>query len=114
MIGVVFKSCEEMEVQIKVGGDLYNDWLQVVKGVDWKMNMMVVNIDIVDVKKMISISGGSSGVLWVGGIYVGGSGQVLVCVVKDIVVVGYNVMLNIIVIVFDMIDYLLFSSFVVL
>lgn len=110
MIGAALKSCEEMEAQIKAGGDPYNDWLQAAKGVDWKMNMTAANTDIVDVKKSINTSGGSSGVPWVGGAYAGGSGQAPVRVVKDIVAAGYNATLNTTVTAPDTIDYSLPSS----
>lgn len=105
MIGAALKSCEEMEAQIKAGGDPYNDWLQAAKGIDWKANMTAGGADIVDVKKAINTNGGSNGIPWVGGTRSGGDGQAPIRVVRDIVGAGYNATLNANVTASDTIDY---------
>ena len=92
-ISQALKSCEEMEAQIKKGGDPYEDFLQLAKGEGWKIQSSIGS-DVVSAKSAVETKGGREGTTWIGGTPAGGASQRPISVIKDVVEAGYNVTLN--------------------
>jgi integrating conjugative element protein (TIGR03755 family) len=89
MYEVSLKSCEEMEAQIRQGGDPYEDWIKLAKGEDWK-NVSMSTVDSVSAKTQVETNAGTKGVTWLGGVKKGGEFQDPIQVVRDLIVAGYN------------------------
>lgn len=92
-IAQALKSCEEMEAQIKNGGDPYEDFLKMAKAESWKVQSSV-SADVVSAKGAVESQGGRAGMTWIGGTPAGGATQRPISVIKDVVEAGYNVTLN--------------------
>lgn len=90
---IALKSCEEMEAQIKQGGDPYAEWLAMAKGEAWKDASVSVR-DAVSAKKRVEADGGVNGLTWIGGIKKGGRNQPAIEVIRDVTQAGYNVTMN--------------------
>ena len=63
---IALKTCEEMEAQIKQGGDPYAEWLAMAKGEGWK-EVSRTTRDAVSAKQRVETSGGVGGLTWIGG-----------------------------------------------
>lgn len=92
-VSAALKSCEEMEAQVKAGGDPYAEWLGLAKNEAWKAQANT-NGNVVDAKQNIESSAGTNGVPWIGGTRLGGRNQQPIMVVRDLVNAGYNVTMN--------------------
>lgn len=90
---VSLKTCEEMEAQIKQGGDPYAEWLNMAKGESWKDESYNTK-DSVAAKKTVETDGGTKGLTWIGGQKKGGRNQAAIEVIRDVVQAGYNVTMN--------------------
>jgi integrating conjugative element protein (TIGR03755 family) len=101
-VSAALKSCEEMEAQIKAGGDPYADWLGLAKTETWKATS---SSDVVSAKQNVETTGGGNGVSWIGGGRAGGRSQQPIMLVKDLVTAGYNVTMNQPVLTGDTTDY---------
>lgn len=93
MIAASQKTCEEMEAQIRAGGDPYEDWVKLAKGENWKVQAET-NGDIVQAKYTVEEAGGARGVRWLGGQQRGGENQPPIRLIYDLVTAGYNVTFN--------------------
>lgn len=89
MISASLKTCEEMEAQIKAGGDPYEEWARVAKGDAWKVQAST-NGDVVQAKTRVETRGGSDGMVWIGGQRRGGANQPPIRLVRDLVTAAYN------------------------
>lgn len=87
---IALKSCEEMEAQIKQGGDPYAEWISMAKGEHWK-SLSYSTTDAVSAKQRAETDGGINGLTWIGGVRRGGRGQAAIEVIHDIAQAGYNV-----------------------
>lgn len=92
-IAAALKSCEEMEAQIKAGGDPYEEWIGLAKGDAWKLQANAGG-DLLDAKMDVARNGGRQGLNWIGGQRVGGAGQRPILVVQDLITAGYNSTMN--------------------
>ncbi len=90
---IALKSCEEMEAQIKQGGDPYAEWLTMAKGEGWK-EVSRTTRDAVVAKQRVESGGGTSGLTWIGGAKRGGRNQGAIEVIRDVMQAGYNVTMN--------------------
>jgi integrating conjugative element protein (TIGR03755 family) len=90
---IALKSCEEMEAQIKQGGDPYAEWLSMAKGEHWKDESKATQ-DAAEAKRRVETDGGTKGLTWIGGVRKGGRNQDAIEVIRDITQAGYNVTLN--------------------
>jgi integrating conjugative element protein (TIGR03755 family) len=95
LIAASLKTCEEMEEQIKQGGNPYEDWANIAKGESWRVRASL-NGDIVEAKRAINREeeGHRNGVSWIFGERAGGVGTQPLRPVRDLSVAGYNVTLN--------------------
>jgi len=90
---IALKTCEEMEAQIKQGGDPYAEWLSMAKGENWK-DVSVSTRDAVTAKQRVESDGGANGLTWIGGTKKGGRNQPAIEVIRDVTQAGYNVTMN--------------------
>ena len=90
---IALKSCEEMEAQIRQGGDPYADWLKMAKGEQWKQAAHTTQ-DATGAKRRVETDGGTEGLTWVGGQRRGGRNQPAIEVIRDMTQAGYNVTMN--------------------
>jgi integrating conjugative element protein (TIGR03755 family) len=90
---IALKTCEEMEAQIKQGGDPYAEWLSMAKGEQWKDESKSTQ-DAAEAKHRVETNGGTKGLTWIGGARKGGRNQDAIEVIRDITQAGYNVTLN--------------------
>lgn len=90
---IALKSCEEMEAQIRQGGDPYAEWLAMAKGESWKESSRTSR-DAVATKQRVESSGGTGGLTWIGGAKRGGRNQAAIEVIRDVTQAGYNVTMN--------------------
>jgi integrating conjugative element protein (TIGR03755 family) len=90
---IALKTCEEMEAQIKQGGDPYAEWLSMAKGENWK-DTSVSTRDAVTAKQRVEADGGANGLTWIGGTKKGGRNQPAIEVIRDVTQAGYNVTMN--------------------
>jgi len=90
---IALKTCEEMEAQIKQGGDPYAEWISMSKGENWK-DVSVATRDAVTAKQKIESTGGTNGLTWIGGTKKGGRYQPAIEVIRDVTQAGYNVTMN--------------------
>jgi integrating conjugative element protein (TIGR03755 family) len=90
---ISLKTCEEMEAQIKQGGDPYAEWLSMAKGEHWKDESKSTQ-DAAEAKRRVETDGGTKGLTWIGGARKGGRNQDAIEVIRDITQAGYNVTLN--------------------
>ena len=88
-IAAALKSCEEMEAQIKAGGDPYEEWIKLAKGESWKMEANTGN-DVVVSKANVEHTNGRDGITWIGGEKKGGFTQRPITVIRDLVTAGFN------------------------
>ena len=89
-------TCEEMEKQIKAGGNPYEDWVNNAKGETWRAKASLRG-DVVQAKTDINQNEEAqrNGVSWIfGGVKAGGVGTQPLRPVRDLSVAGYNVTLN--------------------
>ncbi len=89
-------TCEEMEKQIKAGGNPYEDWVNNAKGETWRAKASLRG-DVVQAKTDINQNEEAqrNGVSWIfGGAKAGGVGTQPLRPVRDLSVAGYNVTLN--------------------
>lgn len=93
IIAISLKSCEEMEAQIRRGGNPYEEWAMLAKGEAWK-NQSAANADVVSAKQNVERTGDGTGVRWIGGQQRGGVGQPPIRLVGDLVTAGYSVTFN--------------------
>lgn len=93
MIAAALKSCEEMEAQIKAGGDPYEEWIRLAKGDAWKIQANAGG-DLLDAKFDVERNAGRQGLNWIGGQRAGGANQRAIMVVQDLVTAGYNATMN--------------------
>lgn len=93
MVSAALKSCEEMEAQIKAGGDPYEEWIRLAKGDAWKVQANTSG-DVVNAKTRVEQNSGRNGVLWMGGQRAGGAGQQPIRLLRDLVTSAYNVTMN--------------------
>ena len=90
---IALKTCEEMEAQIKQGGDPYAEWLAMAKGEGWK-EVSRTTRDAVSAKQRVETNGGVGGLTWIGGAKRGGRNQAAIEVIRDVMQAGYNVTMN--------------------
>lgn len=90
---IALKTCEEMEAQIKQGGDPYAEWIAMAKGEGWK-DVSRTTRDAVTAKQRVESSGGAGGLTWIGGAKRGGRNQAAIEVIRDVLQAGYNVTMN--------------------
>ncbi|HET9644732.1 MAG TPA: integrating conjugative element protein, partial [Burkholderiaceae bacterium] len=88
-VGAALKTCEEMEAQIKAGGDPYEEWARLAKGDAWKVQASATG-DVLTAKTNVEQRAGRDGMVWIGGNRRGGAGQQPVRLVRDLVTAGYN------------------------
>lgn len=93
LLAATLKSCEEMEAQIRAGGDPYEDWALLAKGEAWKVRANTSG-DLIAAKYSVENSDGRAGVTWLGGQAAGGAGQAPIQLVRDLVGAAYNVTMN--------------------
>ncbi len=93
MIAQSLKSCEEMEAQIKAGGDPYEDWIKLAKVENWKSEA-ATGLDVVAAKTNVETLNGRDGLTWIGGVKAAGFAQNPVRVIKDLTVAGYNLTMS--------------------
>ena len=94
MIAAALKTCEEMEAQIKAGGNPYEDWENIAKVESWKFRASL-NGDVVEAKKEINKNeeANKNGVSWIFGERAGGVGTQPLRPVRDLSIAGYNLSL---------------------
>jgi integrating conjugative element protein (TIGR03755 family) len=111
--GVATKSCQEMVSQIGQGVNPYHNWAEASMGDKWKHYMSYGDSqgiqsgllgdssgDINQAKQNVADDNGKSGVQWFygssqdGGYYAGGEGQPAINIVSDVVIAGYNTLIN--------------------
>ena len=93
------KTCEQYEQQIRNGENPYEEWTQLSKAIDWKVQMGTGSYgssktDVVQAKKQVETNNGKNGSPWVGGKRAGGQGQAPIKMTSDVVKAGYNLTLN--------------------
>lgn len=93
MIAASLKSCEEMEAQIRAGGDPYEEWVKLAKGEGWRVQAQT-NGDVVNAKYRVEQDGGTTGMRWIGGQQRGGANMQPIRLIYDLVTAGYNVTAN--------------------
>lgn len=96
LVGASLKTCEEMEAQIKAGGNPYEDWVNIAKGETWRVRASAQG-DVVEAKTAINKDdeAQANGVSWIfGGVKAGGVGSQPLRPVRDLSVAGYNVTMN--------------------
>jgi integrating conjugative element protein (TIGR03755 family) len=89
-ISAALKTCEEMEAQIKAGGDPYQDYINLAKGEGWKVEASS-GTNVLAAKQRVQRDGGNSGVAAFPGIQRGGKDQPPLRIVHDTTAVGFNV-----------------------
>jgi integrating conjugative element protein (TIGR03755 family) len=89
LVSASLKTCEEMEAQIKAGGDPYEEWARLAKGDAWKVQASTTG-DVVTAKTTVEQRGGRDGLVWIGGTRRGGSNQAPIRLVRDLVTAAYN------------------------
>lgn len=89
-ISAALKTCEEMEAQIKAGGDPYQDYINLAKGEGWKIQAST-GTNVLAAKQEVQRNGGSAGLAAFPGIQRGGRGQPPLRIVHDTTAVGFNV-----------------------
>ena len=92
-ISAALKTCEEMEAQIKAGGDPYQDYLNLAKGEGWKVSVSEGD-NVIEAKEKVQRDGGKRGVELFPGIKRGGVDQPPLRLVHDVTTVGYNTTMN--------------------
>lgn len=90
---IALKTCEEMEAQIRQGGDPYAEWLAMAKSEHWK-DASIATRDAVGAKQQVESDGGVKGLTWIGGAKKGGRYQSAIEVIRDMTQAGYNVTMN--------------------
>jgi integrating conjugative element protein (TIGR03755 family) len=93
MIAASLKTCEEMEAQIRNGGNPYEDWVRLAKGEAWNAEASTGG-DVVTAKYNVERNGGANGVRWLGGQQRGGENQLPIRLIYDLTVAGYNAAFN--------------------
>lgn len=113
-LDVSTKSCQQMSAEIAAGNNPFNDWLKASMGDDWKYYMNpsskvssgrygdpIDKDDINQVKSQVEKDNGTTGVTWVQGIpqsdkskYAGGVNQPVISLINDIVIAGYNILID--------------------
>ena len=88
-ISAALKSCEEMEAQIKQGGNPYEDYLNLAKGERWKVEASL-ETNLIAAKDKVQKDGGDTGIQVFKDMQRGGLNQPPLRVVRDFTVVGYN------------------------
>jgi integrating conjugative element protein (TIGR03755 family) len=89
-------TCEEMEKQIKAGGNPYEDWVNNAKGETWRAKASLQG-DVVQAKTDINKNeeAQKNGVSWIfGGAKAGGVGTQPLRPIRDLSVAGYSVTMN--------------------
>jgi integrating conjugative element protein (TIGR03755 family) len=95
IIAQALKTCEEMEAQIKAGGDPYEDWIKLAKVEDWKFQASTSQ-DVVVSKTAVETNNGRQGISWLNnGTKQGGFGQSAIAVINDMVAAGYKITMNV-------------------
>ncbi len=92
-IQIALRSCEEMEAQVKAGGDPYQDYINLAKGEGWKFEA-AAGSNPIQAKENVQQRGGVRGLEPIPGLRRGGRGQPPLRVVHDLTSVGYNVTMN--------------------
>lgn len=92
-ISASLKTCEEMEAQIKAGGDPYQDYLNLAKGEGWKSEASRGS-NVIEAKENVQRNAGRSGIQTFQGLTVGGRSQPPLRLVHDTASVGYNATMN--------------------
>lgn len=90
---IALRSCEDMEAQIRQGGDPYAEWISMAKGESWKESSRMSR-DAVTAKQRVESSGATGGLTWIGGTKRGGRNQAAIEVIRDVTQAGYNVTMN--------------------
>lgn len=103
-IAAALKSCEEMEAQIKSGGDPYEEWIKLAKGESWKVEANLGS-DVVASKSNVESLNGRDGLTWIGGEKKGGFSQRPITVIKDLVTAGFNTTMGASVLASDTVTY---------
>ncbi|WP_434113027.1 integrating conjugative element protein [Methylocaldum sp. GT1TLB] len=98
-ISLATKSCEQMESEIARGRNPFEEWITLVKGYDWKVQMGTgglnsSSVDVKTAKDTVETNAGKNGVPWIGGQRAGGAGQAPIRVTADTVRAGYNIELG--------------------
>jgi integrating conjugative element protein (TIGR03755 family) len=96
MIAASLKTCEEMEAQIKAGGNPYEDWVNTAKGESWRVRASLQG-DVIEAKTAINKDeeAQKNGVSWIfGGAKAGGVGTQPLRPIRDLSVAGYSVTMN--------------------
>lgn len=69
-------------------------WGKIVEGQVLGVILFFGGKDVVFVFEVVEKKGGNDGVIWVGGDKVGGFGQKFICIVNDVIQVGYNLLIS--------------------
>ena len=87
------KHCEAYERDILAGNDPFEDWRQLAKGENWRVQMASTP-DAVAAKQTVETQNGDLGLSWVGGAKAAGAGQPPIEPVRDVTEAGWNLALN--------------------
>lgn len=90
IVNMSFKSCEQMEQEIKDGKNPYDKFVSLSMGETWKNLMGSGNTDVVQAKQDVQQTGGEKGFTWVFGTNAGGKNQPPARLVSDTVTASYN------------------------
>jgi integrating conjugative element protein (TIGR03755 family) len=99
ILALANKTCEQYEQQIRNGENPYEEWTELSKTIDWKVQMGTGSYgssetDVVQAKKEVETNNGKNGTPWVGGTRAGGENQEPIKTTADVVRAGYNITLN--------------------
>lgn len=92
-ISAALKTCEEMEAQIKAGGDPYQDYINLAKGEGWKVEASS-GTNVLTAKENVQANAGRTGLAVFPSIQRGGKGQPPLRIVYDTTTVGFNTTMN--------------------
>jgi integrating conjugative element protein (TIGR03755 family) len=87
-------TCEDMQA-IMTGeqGIDFEKWIRISALEDWR-RQMESEPDVIRAKRTVDAQAGNAGTRWIGGIAAGGRDQPVIAVNHDIVIAGYNTLLN--------------------
>jgi integrating conjugative element protein (TIGR03755 family) len=99
ILALANKTCEQYEQQIRNGENPYEEWTELSKAIDWKVQMGTGSYgssetDVVQAKKEVETNNGKNGTPWIGGTRAGGENQEPIKTTADVVRAGYNITLN--------------------
>jgi len=101
IIALANKTCEEYEQAARdpEAGNPYEEWTQLSKIIDWKVEMGggdygSSGVDVVQAKENVEKNNGDKGTPWIAGKTAGGKSGGAIKITSDIVLAGYNLSLK--------------------